>query len=279
MRKIAIIDVDDTILATREVYGPVREKIFKIFDDLRLTPYAYAEPFTNSNSCIGLYNMFKQLNKPAKAVGNTDLTVFPNVFVTMYQTLLHRRKGTVGPIQQLTDPAEVNISRTIYDIAYSVYETAPPVVDGAVEFLLRLSRRGWEIVYYTMGDKAVQGNRLFEQTDLHKYADEIHIVKQKTVEEFKRFVEYDLDVMWESVEVRIISIGDSPLDSVPALAYNVPVFIRHTEYHPESDFPNADRIVFFDSFNELWNLDYFQYLLQDKVRNPVEEIKGMSSLC
>lgn len=269
--KLVIMDCDDTALDTRIVYGGARKVIFKVFDDLGLSIYAWSEPFSNTNECIGLMPMYKQLNKSAKASGNTDLTLFPNVCVTMYKTLLHRKKGVVGPVMDGLSDKEQEIANSIYNAAHSVYETAPPLVDGALDFLTFLRNEGWTILMYTLGDATVQHNRIYVQTQLHKYVDYVKIVDKKDTATLRNLINYEVGFFFlGGPRPQTIYIGDAPQDAEPALELQIPAYIRRTEYYTEKDFADAHKITFFNRFGEL---------KAGLLNNPVEYITGLLTLC
>lgn len=211
--RIAIIDLDDTILDTSLLYYDARDTIFARFiqeglPEDRLLP------------------LFLEKNETARKKGNTDRHAYANVFREMYIELF---KGAPNILTY----------EFIEIFCRQIYTTAPSIIEGSLDLLKGLYRKNYYVVCYTMGDKEIQYDRLYKQSELGSYFDKVSIVKKKDTEELTNLL-----TSLNTYPEECIYYGDSPkLDAIPATNLGIRTFIRRTEAYTADQFPESVVII------------------------------------
>lgn len=233
-----IFDLDDTLIATEELFREAELAFFQEMQKLGFNKEAVANTFVEIDTKNVTYWGFMP----------------KRFYVSMGETyeIMCKLRGV-----NLPDSAT---RQRLEEIGQRVFVTRPRVIQGAVEVLEKLARNGDYLLLWTKGDETVQRRKL-TWSGLSNYFRQIYIFKQKTKTELLDIVKaHQLPISTTWV------VGDSIRSEInPALEIGVnAIWIDSKSGRHEYAEPIQDNYIKLSNLLEL--LDVYPKLLKGIMR-------------
>ncbi len=155
-----IFDLDDTLIATREIFVRAEQtfsdEMERLGFDRNIAAHTLVEIDTENIERLGF--------KPTR---------FPSSIGETYEALCKSRKSSPDP----------GTRRRLEDIGRRVFTITPRVLDGAAEVLEMLTQNGDQLLLWTRGDQEVQRRNLFSSGLAHYFGKVYVFERNKTAKE------------------------------------------------------------------------------------------------